>query len=243
VIAVEGLPGVIGWWDGSGWVSPEEAAEIPMEGDETFQIAKLGRSGAVTTRGMETNEDFIPYCFPGRTGPVFADDLALGSWTYEGFISGVVVSAPWRLQPRPVSVGASREGLEKAAIKLLAAEGYEADAVEIVQAIDADLDGDGAVETIAAVNRGERGLVVSDAYGMIFVVRAGSDPEVVAKDVTLPRDEGTYTVFRVGAVADISGDGVMELVVSWSEWEWAGVSIYELTDDGFSQVLDSGCGV
>jgi len=198
---------------------------------------------------METNEDFIPYCDPGRTGPVFADDLALKSWTDERFVSGVVVSAPWQLQPRPVSVAGSREGLEQAAIELLAAEGYEADAVEIVQAIDADLDGDGAVETITVIDT-IRYVPTPDGYAMVFAVSAEADSELFAQSAIPPGYSGAPAgetwdpiAFRVGAVADLNGDGAMELVVSWRAWESSGVSIYELTDDGLAQVLDCGCGV
>ena len=174
---------------------------------------------------------------------MFADDLALKSWTRERFISGVVVSAPWRLQPRPVSVEGSRERLEKAAIELLAAEGYEADAVEIAQAVDADLDGDGAVETITVIDESKFGNSVSDAYSMVFAISPGADPEIVAKSVIPPGDEGYHMGYRVGAVADLNGDQVMELVVSWMAWEQSGVIIYEVADDGLTQVLDSGCGV
>ena len=56
--------------------------------------------------------------------------------------------------------------------------------------------------------------------------------------------EGSFVVgFSVGAVADLSGDGKMEVVVDSAFFEGLGVEVWEYVNDdlGFVSVLQTGC--
>jgi hypothetical protein len=47
---------------------------------------------------------------------------------------------------------------------------------------------------------------------------------------------------RVSAVADLNGDGSLEIVISDNDWEGGGVGFVERTPDGYQRRLYAGCG-
>jgi hypothetical protein len=51
--------------------------------------------------------------------------------------------------------------------------------------------------------------------------------------------------FSVGAVADLNGDGRMEVVLSTAYYEGVGVDVWEYVDDdlGLTPQISAGCGV
>ncbi|HEX6220961.1 MAG TPA: hypothetical protein VF115_07690, partial [Acidimicrobiia bacterium] len=84
----------------------------------------------------------------------------------------------------------------------------------------------------------------SGVYSMIFVVSPFSDEtSVVAESVIPPNDEGYPESYRVSAVADLSGDGVMEVVVSGLGWESSWVTVHEYAEGRFVRRIGAGCGV
>lgn len=70
---------------------------------------------------------------------------------------------------------------------------------------------------------------------------------VVASSVAQPVPEGATPfaqLLRLAAVADLNGDGTMELVVQSNYYEGSGAELYEAEQGGrFTQVLSVGCGV
>jgi hypothetical protein len=67
---------------------------------------------------------------------------------------------------------------------------------------------------------------------------------MVIEESVIPAGETGYPAsLRVGAVADLNGDGLMEVVISGVVWEGSGVSVFEKTVDGFVERLGAGCGV
>lgn len=156
----------------------------------------------------------------------------------------VAISAPWELTPRPVVDGEAHPDLEQEAIKILAAREFDTDSVEIVQTIDADLDGDGAIETLVVVEETEIGSEVSDVYSVVFAVSpAWEDSRVLEASVIPPDEIGFPGTFRMSAVADLTGEGVMEVVFDGGAWENSWVSVYELTEEEFVHRIEASCGV
>jgi hypothetical protein len=159
-------------------------------------------------------------------------------------ISGVAISAPWPIYPRPVQQGEAHPDLEATAITLLEERGFITDSVEIVQTLDVDLEGDGTIETLVVVEETELANDISNVYSMVFAVSpAWNGPLVVAESVIPAGQSGYPASYRVSAVADLSGDGVMEVVLDVLAWEFSGVSVFELIDSGFEMRIDAGCGV
>jgi hypothetical protein len=67
---------------------------------------------------------------------------------------------------------------------------------------------------------------------------------VVASDVPVidPDQIRAITVYDLASVADLNGDGRMEVVLVWSYYEGGGVTGYELQGDRLAPVLEAGCG-
>ncbi|MEM9746205.1 MAG: hypothetical protein AAF945_05885, partial [Actinomycetota bacterium] len=63
------------------------------------------------------------------------------------------------------------------------------------------------------------------------------DPEAMESPFPTP---GRTTV---AAVADLNGDGVMEVALRDLFWEYGGISVYAFTDGRLERVMSGGCGV
>jgi hypothetical protein len=247
LVVYDGWGGMaLGWWDGSAWVQASEDTTLPISGDETYQVALLG-SDVLIEGGPQHNlgcED-LGAAWPGVE---LTDVEALGTLIDDGAggdrgISGVAVSAPWDIHTNPVSVGEESSDLQAAAFDLLAALDFTTDSVSIVQVLETDIDGDGAMESLAVAESTELANQASGVYSLVFVFGPSWDePVVVAQSVIPATEEGFPESFRVSDVADLTGDGVMEVIISGWVWEGTFVGVYELTDDGFMARIGAGCG-
>lgn len=249
LIAYDDWGGIaLGWWDGSDWVQVEADTTLPATGGEDYQVALLG-SEAVLEGGPPGNHG-CDVVFPeGLPGVQFDDGNALYTIVDDGSggersVSGVAISAGWNLRPRPVMAGESHPDLETLAIGLLEERGFDTDTVNIIQVVDADLDGDGAIESFVVAERTELGNEMSGVYSILFAVSPFWDEPVVIAGSVIPEDEtGFPASFRVSAIADLSGDGLMEVVVDGLAWENSWVTVHELTESGFVERIGAGCGV
>ena len=61
--------------------------------------------------------------------------------------------------------------------------------------------------------------------------------------VPTPMDTPSPDRSRVMAIADLNGDGTMEVAIGSVYWESAGVAIYEFAGGALHEVMSSGCGV
>ena len=238
----------LGWWDGSSWVNVDESTVLPIVGGEDYQIALLGlertiQGGPQHNRGCDVVlTDPIP-------GVDLGDDETLSVELDEGgeqprLVTGVAISAPWELQPRPVGLGESRPDLEETALSLLGERDYSTDSAAIVQVVDGDLDGDGAIETIVVAEDTELGNEGSDVYSVVFAVSPAWTAPIILDESVIPATEVGYPAsFRVSAVADLSGDGTMEVVLDGLAWESSWVAVYVFSGTAFDNPIGAGCGV
>lgn len=238
----------LGWWDGSAWVQADEGTELPVSGGEDYQVALLG-SEAVLEGSPPTSTGCDVVMPEGMPGVQFEDEDALHMVLDDGkggerTVSGVAITAPWLITPRPVGPGEAHPDIEAMAVELLAERGFETDRVELVQSVDADLDGDGTIESVFVAEETELANEISGVYSIVFAVSPSWDSPVVVAESVIPADDAGFPAsFRVSAVADLSGDGVMEIVVDGIAWENGWVSVHELTESGFVERIGAGCGV
>jgi hypothetical protein len=236
----------MGWSDGSAWAEVEGDTALPLVGGEDYQVALLGATGTVMGGPPHNSGCEVTFPSPGVT---FDESEALDTFIDDGeggerFIEGVAISAPWPLQPRAVQQGEAHPDLEAIAITLLEERGFITDIVEIVQTLDVDLNGDGTIETLVVVEETELANDISNVYSLVFAVSPAWDGAlVISESVIIAGQSGYPASFRVSAVADLSGDGLMEVVIHDSSWEASGVTAYELTDFVFEPRLSAGCGV
>ena len=249
LVVVDSFGGMaLGWWDGAEWVQVVEGTSLPVFGGEDYQVASLGSMG-VLQGGPPENSGCDVAVPAGLPGVPLSDGNALYTTIADGQdgereVSGVAISAPWEVTPRPVVEGEAHPDLEQEAIEILAARGFVTDSVQIVQTIDADLEGDGAIETLVVVEETELANEMFDVYSVVFAVSpAWQDSRLMEASVIPPDDTGFPATFRISAVSDLSGDGLMEVVLDGGAWENQFVWVYELTGEGFVNRIGAGCGV
>jgi uncharacterized protein (DUF2141 family) len=93
------------------------------------------------------------------------------------------------------------------------------------------------------------GLFAEDGdYSIAFMRRTvqGDVQTVILGDsVVVTADSPVVNSYSVGAVADLNGDGRMEVVLSTAYYEGIGVDVWEYVDDdlGLVRQISAGCGV
>jgi hypothetical protein len=232
--------GALGWWDGSDWARADEFGALPVAGGEDYQVASVVGAGIVVGGPQEL------LCEPlDILGVQFGDDAdELGEWPGP---YGVAISAGWDIQPHlfeMIAPGLDHGGYAR---DLLAARGLAVDDPVIKQVIRTDLEGDGINEVLVVAQDIEGAYLPNEGdYSIAFlrkVVGGGVETAILGESVMT--DDGDFpTGFSIGAVADLNGDGKMEIVVSAAYYEGLGVEVWEYLDDdiGPTPVLSVGCG-
>lgn len=232
--------GALGWWDGTSWIRAEDEGALPVVGGESYQLAVVGVEEA-TTGGPQTH-----VCEPLlNLGVELDEDHLLGEWPGP---YGVAVSAPWELQPhlfQPFEDDGTYAGLASA---LLSTRGLVVPNPVIKQLFRTDLEGDGTNEVLVVAEELSGGFLpeIGD-YSIAFMrkVVQGDVQTAVLGDSIITDPEGTFNVaYTFGAVADLSGDGQMELVLDSAYFEGLGIAVWEYIDDDLGPVvvLETGCG-
>ena len=204
--------GALGWWDGAGWVQATEATPLPISGGEDYQVALFGFE-AITAGGAE---ELV--CDPLlNPGVVLEDPELLGG---DGEPYGVAISAPWALTPHLVEAAEDDGTYAAVAAGLLAERGLTVDDPVIKQVFRTDLEGDGVNEVIVVAEDVPPSLIGEPGdYSIAFMQRVIDDDIttiVFGESVLLETEEGEppfILSFAVASVADLNGDGRMEIVL------------------------------
>ncbi len=239
-VAVFGDGALLGWWADAAWQNHPDYAVL-AEGDE-YRIFSVSEPESQSVAGSPR-----VYC-----------DVVLDEGTgYEVALAppamGLAVSAHAQATAGPVVLIEAEPYHLDVAHAILDEREVDHRDPEFAQLIRTDLDRDGSAEVLGVLERGAGYFPSLGDYGIALIMfEDQSDPMVIAEHVVgeLP-DDGiddwfyTATVFRFDAVADVNGDGVDEVAMSSSGYEWWGTELYEWRDerDGFASVLANGCGV
>jgi len=237
--------GVLGWWDGQGWVQAERGRPVPLQGGEQYRLTRIGSSiTTVTGPAPAADSCAIDVGLPVVHLDGFGDASTINPETLIG-VTGVD-----DIQPRPVTV-LDPAGYRDEAVAALASQGIDDPAAEPRRVVRTDLDGDGSDEVLMQVERvADYGTLLPEAgdYSAVFL------RQVVGGEVrTFPVEQfvadmsgdgfGYILVFDVVAIADLNGDGRMEVVLDQRYYEGSSTVAYELDDPGsLTQVIGVGCG-
>lgn len=230
----------MGWWDGTDWVIAEDEGALPVVGGEDYQVAKVGLK-AITTAGPQTL-----VCEPLDNVGVEVDNVdLLGDWPGP---YGVAISAPWDLQPHLFEELDDEVTYAAFASELLSSRGLDVASPRIEQLYRTDLEGDGVNEVLVVAGDVSPGLMMQPGdYSIAFlrkVVQGEVRTAILGSTVILDGDDPFGASYSIGAVADLSGDGRMEIVVDTAYFESLGVQVREYAGDdlGPITVLQVGCG-
>jgi hypothetical protein len=227
--------GILGTWSGSEWV-PWQSGDVPPVGNEfrivrldepiTTAVGKAGAGCAVTDEygGVDLGLEYGRQPFPSRSIAV----------------AGVVDP-----RPRPVEVlEPSAAVYRESAAAVVAGLGVSDPAPQAVQAVRGDLDGDGVAEEVVVVERVRdhtRLVGSADDYAVVFLRRVGGgevETSVITSSIAssiadpLPRTAPVIDVYRLSALADLNGDGRMEIVLNGGWYEGSWTAVHELRPDG-----------
>jgi hypothetical protein len=230
----------LGWWDGSDWRSAETEGALPVVGGEDYQVIVENSIGR-TTGGPQTS-----VCDPLElVGVELADPDLLGMFPGP---FGVAVSAPWPLQPHFFEVASDDGTYGGIASQLLSSRGLDVPDPIIKQVIRTDLEGDGVNEVLVVAEDVTPGLLMEVGDYSIAILRKviGGDVQslVLEETVVLGEDEQFAGAHTIGTVADLNGDGKMEIVTDSAFFEGFAVTVWEYVDDdsGPTIRLQAGCG-
>jgi hypothetical protein len=233
-VAVDGS--VLGWWDGETWVEADrDGAIAPAVDGVHFRAASPDTEPMIAGPAGAR-------CFP---------ESGLATWHIGG--SGVLVSGDHPLRHDAMTEAGAVAAHIDAVRAVLDADGIAADVpVEIDRVLRFDLQGDGIDEVIIKANRlGDGGIAgLGPGHYSIVIVRKLLSDDSVANIVlhadTDPPGPGvadSLTAVEVRGVADVDGDGTLELATSYYGYEWGGAELYSLTGAEPTLWIGSGCGV
>lgn len=170
-------------------------------------------------------------------------------------VGGVAVGASpgWKMTPRPAkTIDPNNAVYLKAASDALKSKGIVNRRPKIRQALRVDLDGDGREEVLLMATSYEKGIqprAVRGDYSFILLrkIVGGKVRNIIVSGdfITKNIEFGAPGKFEITSIADLNGDGKMEIVVYGAYYEGNWVEVYELSGDKLTNVkaLNAACGV
>lgn len=134
---------------------------------------------------------------------------------------------------------------------ILRSKGLTKSTAVIEQAVKIDLDGDGTDEVVlTASNYGGKIQPSAKAgdYSFVLVrkIVGGKARNIMVAEEYIKKNVefGAPSRFEISAIADLNGDGKMEIVQYGEYYEGSGAGVYEITDKVVAvKALETGCGV
>lgn len=159
----------------------------------------------------------------------------------------------WNPMPRKVKPIASTNAAYRTVLtRYLKQKGILRPVVKITQAYRIDLEGDGVEEVLLAATYYKKGLSSSAAvgdYSFVMVRRSVgktvTDHLLKGDFITKKVDFGAPTENHISAVADLNGDGRMEIVLYGTYYEGEFASAFEMKNGKPVEIkeFEIGCGV
>lgn len=234
---------LLGGWHKGAWL-PDKAVALLLRGGERYRFyslaGELGRGIGDRPRPMaEGNEPcHDTLVVPFARSPRLKTDF-------------VAVSAPFDALPRkPQLLHPEQQVYKEATAAILREKGIARPVVRLTQVIRVDLDGDGTEEVLVSATHYAQGLRSSASpgdYSLVFLrqlVKGRMVTRVIAGDFC-PKGVkfGAPGEHKVGAVLDLNGDGIMEIILFGRYYEGDWVTAYRLEGDKVVEIFTTGCGV
>lgn len=162
------------------------------------------------------------------------------------------VAGSWNALPRtPQFLSTDDDTYKALTTDLLKKKGIATPRVRLTQVIKIDLAGDGTAAVLVAATYFAHGVkagvtIKAGDYSVVYLrqVVAGKAQTYILGGEFHPQDlnQNLATEFKVGAVLDLDGDGVMEIVIHSRYYEGAGTEVFKLQNNRPLKVMEAGWG-
>jgi hypothetical protein len=238
------IGGVIGGVQNGRWVAPDRAAKLMAEQTEFVLVGDSGvEEGGVTLGKLiqptanEPCDDF----YAVETELEMERGVGVGS------------SAKWKLTTRmPKTISPDNAVYKNIVANFLKTKRISNPRVKIAQAMSVDLDGDGTNEVLLSATFYKTTDVPRTAIGdySLVLLRTTRGKAVtnhlLAGEFYLKAEEfGAPNTYQISAIADLNGDGRMEVILNSFYYEGNSAFVYEMKNRRPIEVkeLGAGCGV
>ena len=228
---------LLGWWDGD-WQSGDD---LPVSGGEQYQVVRLDEPISSTT-GSEARTS----CEPLDLVSVEFEPAIPGGFRE---IDALAIQTDMAVRPHPVEILDPSVTYLEAASQLLEGRLAGLPVINLTQVIRTDLEGDGVDEVIVTASTIPDDLISAQVgdYSIVFlrkVIEGEVQTAILGESIVDDPDAllQNLVVFRVAAVADLNGDGKMEIVLNGIVWEGAYLQAWEYVNDDLGPVDVLGCG-
>jgi len=238
------IGGLIGGVENGRWVSPQRAAKLMKEQTEFVLIGRNGiEEGGVTLGKLiqptanEPCDDF----YAVETELEMDSGIAIGS------------NAKWRFMPRiPKEINLDNPTYKTIVANLLKGKGIRNPHVMITRAASVDLDKNGTDEVLISATYYKQSDLPRTAVGdySLVLLRTARGKSVtnhlLVGEFYLKAEEfGAPNTHQISAIADLNGDGRMEVVLNSYYYEGNSAFVVEMKNGRPVEVkeLGAGCGV
>ena len=234
--------GLLGGVQNGKWVAPSRLAPKVGSSFEFVLVGPLGvEEGGVTLGKRGEAEDVCQDFFRFEFELEQEQGVAIGT------------SAKWDPMPRrPQKIDSNTAAYRSVVTNFLAKKNILRPVVKIVEAYRVDLEGDGVDEVILSATYFKNGLSSSASAGNYsFVLLRKANGKIVTDHllkgdfVTRRIDFGAPTENRISAIADLNGDGKMEIVLNGAYYEGEFAGAFEIRGGKPVEIkeFEIGCGV
>ncbi|CAN5350537.1 hypothetical protein BH10ACI3_BH10ACI3_15030 [soil metagenome] len=238
------ISGLIGGVKDGKWIEPGLAAESIMNGATDLNVFGFGgkEKRMIYAARRQPVEDVCQDFFRIKTGIKERLGVAIGS------------NASWKAMPRiPKGLSIQSAAYKQAVISFLKKQGVARPVAKITQAFSVDLDNDGTDEVlISATNfRHQSGFDwKAGEYSFVLlrkVTKGGVKDYLVDGNIFKKGEDngGAPNRYEISGIADLNGDGRMEVVIYGEYYEGSGTAAFEMLGGKLELIkeLQAGCGV
>lgn len=234
--------GLMGGVQNGKWLAPTKVSPKLQSDTEVLLVGWNGvEEGGVTFAKKAEQEDVCPDFTRMKMDLEQDHGVAIGT------------GAKWNPMPRiPKLIALDNATYRNVVTTFLKRKGILRPVVKITQAYRVDLEGDGVEEVLLAATYYKKGLSSSAAvgdYSFVMVRRAVgrtvTDHVLKGDFITKKIDFGAPTENHISGIADLNGDGSMEIVLYGSYYEGEFAGAFEMKNGKPVEIkeFEIGCGV